>query len=99
MFLRNSFVLCVKLPVIAVIAFVDEAAPLLYAYVIIPPIERVQVSAASEAQFEAHLRVAHEVTVLFAVVRYRDAQAGRTAPTRPVASMTSSMKGGFSILR
>src|SRR5580692_11632032 len=46
----------------------EVAAPLLNAKVIVAPVERVETCLASErqTQLEAHLRVTHEVAVLFA---------------------------------
>jgi hypothetical protein len=75
----EAFVFLVVLPVKAVIAFLDEAAPLLNRHVIVTPIERVQVCASGKAEFEAHLRVTHQVAILFAIVR--DGQRGES--TRP----------------
>ena len=48
------------------------------------------------AKLEAHLRVAHEVAVLFAVVSNGDCRKP-SGPDSSVASMTSAIKGGFSM--
>ena len=53
-----------KLLVKAVVAFADEAAPLLNTCVVVAPIERVQVCASREAKLKTHLRITHEVAVL-----------------------------------
>jgi len=52
------------------VAVVDDvAAPLLDGNIIVAPVPRVQMRFPIDAKFEAHLRVAHEVAVLFAIVR------------------------------
>ncbi len=55
----------------------NGAAPLLYADIVVSVIEGVQVWPVRESKLETHLRVAHEVAVLFAVVTDRD--SGKTA--------------------
>ena len=50
----------------------DGAAPLLHADIVVPVIESIQVWPVCETKLETHLRVAHEVAVLFAVVTDRD---------------------------
>src|SRR5260370_30282885 len=46
----------------------NVAAPLLDGDVVVAPVPRIKVRAFRHAKLEAHLRVAHEVAVLFAVV-------------------------------
>jgi hypothetical protein len=58
--LGECLVLIVKLPMVAIIAFFNEAAPLLDAHVIITSIERGQVRASGKTKLEAHLRVARQ---------------------------------------
>src|SRR5271163_931176 len=65
-------VLLVELGVVAVIAVLNEAAPLLDTGIIVAPVEGSEVCASSEAKLETHLGVTHGVAVLFAVVSDRD---------------------------
>src|SRR6266851_759796 len=55
-----------------IVAAHNVAAPLLDDNVVVAPVPRVKVLASRHAQLEAHLRVAHEVAVLFAVVTNGD---------------------------
>ena len=50
----------------------DGAAPLLHANVIVAVVEGAQIWLVDESKLETHLRVAHEVAILFAVVTDRD---------------------------
>ena len=70
-------VLAVESAVVGVVGAGDEPAPLLTADVVVAVVEGIEVGNASgEAQFEAHLRVAHQVAVLFAVMC--DGEGGKT---------------------
>ena len=60
--------LLVKLDEMHVVVAHDVAAPLLDGNVIVTPVPRIEMSAARHAEFEAHLGIAHEVAVLFAIV-------------------------------
>jgi len=75
--LGESLMLLVQADEVNVVATVNGAAPLLHAYIVVPVIEGAQVWPVDESKFETHLRVAHGVAVLFAVVRDRD--RGQTA--------------------
>jgi len=66
--LGESLVLLVKLHKMHVVAAHDVTAPLLDAQIIVAKIERGQVRDSGHTKLEAHLRVAHEVAVLFAIV-------------------------------
>src|ERR1700677_1409351 len=50
----------------------DKAAPLLDARVIVAPVKGVQVDAPGKAKLETHLRVAHGIAALFAVMTDRE---------------------------
>ena len=59
-----------ELGVVGVVVVSDETAPLLDAYIVIAPIERIE--GTITAHFKKHLRVAHGIAVLFAIVTNRD---------------------------
>jgi hypothetical protein len=86
----ESLVLFVQLDEVDVSVADDIAAPLLDGHVIIAPIERVQMCASSETKLEAHLRVAPEVAVLFAVVGHGSA-GSPIGPDSSIASITNSI--------
>ena len=73
------FVLAVKFAVVGVIGARDKAAPLLFADVIVAPVKRIEVRPTCQTKLETHLRVAHGIAVLFAVVTDRD--SGESART------------------
>ena len=75
--LGESLMLLVQADEVNVVVADDGAAPLLHAYIVVPVIEGVQVWPVRESKLETHLRVAHEVAILFAVVTDRD--CGKTA--------------------
>ena len=81
----KALMLAVKLRVNRVPSIADEPRPLLYAHVIVAVVESGQMRASDHANLEAHLRVAHEVAALFAVVR--DGKSGQ--PHR------AGFRGGF----
>ena len=70
--LGESLVLLVQADEINVGSAHNGAAPLLNAYIVVPVIEGVQVWPFRESKLETHLRIAHEVAILFAVVTDRD---------------------------
>src|SRR5665213_3147335 len=70
--LGESLMLLVQADEVNVVVEDDIAAPLLHAYIVVPVIESVQVWSVRESKLETHLRVAHEVAILFAVVTDRD---------------------------
>src|SRR6266851_6617493 len=55
-----------------IVATHNIPAPLLDGNVVVAPVPRVKVRASRHAKLEAHLRIAHEVAVLFAVVTNGD---------------------------
>ena len=75
--LGESLVLLVQADEVNVLLADDGTAPLLHANVIVAIVEGAQMWPVDESKLETHFRVAHEVAVLFAVVRDRD--RGQTA--------------------
>jgi hypothetical protein len=50
----------------------DIAAPLLHGGVIVTPVPRVEACASPHAKLETHLRVTHDVALLFGIMSNRD---------------------------
>jgi hypothetical protein len=65
-------VLLVQADEVDILAANDGAAPLLHANVIVAVVKGAQIWLVDESKLETHLRVAHEVAVLFPVVTDRD---------------------------
>jgi hypothetical protein len=70
----EAFVFGVKLQVIAVMGIADETTLLLDGYIVVPPIERVQVRPSRETKLETHLRVTHGIAVLLSVMTNGDSR-------------------------
>ena len=68
----------------------DVAAPLFYAYVVIAVVVGVEVWAVKEPKHEAHLRVAHSVAALLAVMR--DGDRRETLRAKSSATSTTSSR-------
>jgi hypothetical protein len=85
--LRKLLVLVVKADVVIKEAAFDPAAPLRDAEVIVAVVECVE---GLLVDLEAHLRVSHEVTVLFAIVA-TEIDGNPVGPDSSVASITSAM--------